>query len=311
MNINDFNVNLLRALDALISEQNVTRAAKLLNITQSAMSSSLAQLRKIFNDDLLVRCQHGMLLTPRAQELSQKIKPIMQQINRLTRRTTQFNPATCNRLIQIVMTDFACSVLIEPLIKELAAKAPGMHLDIRPLDNARDPTSLLANPQNELFIGYSGSTPKNFQYQRIREIQSVVVARRDHPLMLKKMSMNDYLNADHLAIEAAGHDGFSNTDAYLQIMGEQRKICLTVPHTLIAVNTLPHTSLIVTMPKDIMSAFEVPEIIAYQDMPFTFPAGYLSQIWHQRFEYDLAHLWLRETINDVAKHHVEAIDERF
>lgn len=299
MDISKFNLNLLRSLDALISEQNVTRAAERLNITQSAMSSSLNQLRSVFNDDLLVRCQHGMLLTPRAQELSRKIKPIMHKINALTQNQYQFDPATSDRTFCLAMTDFACLVFLEPLLAHLKKEAPNVRITVRPLDNSVDQTTLLADPKNELYLGYASTTPKNFQQQHVLEISSVCVANKNHPLMQKKMTMADYLNAEHLAVAVAGHGGFSDTDAYLQIMGKKRKIRLSVPHALNAVDILPETDLIATLPIQSLDAFFDTSQVKYQPIPFTFPLGQLNQIWHQRFEHDQGHTWLRETIYQI------------
>lgn len=300
MNINQFNFNLLRALDALISEQNVTRASRLLNITQSAMSSSLNQLRDVFEDELLVRCQHGMILTPRAQELSKQIKPIMQQINALTQGASTFNPKQADREFCIGMTDFACSILLEPWLEFLNKEAPNIAVNIRPIDNSVDQANKLADPSVELFLGYAGAMPKNFLQENIFEIDCLCVARKDHPLMKKKIDMQEYLTAEHLEISFAGHSGFSNTNAYLQIMGEERKIRLSVPHTLIAIAILPLTNLLATMPQQALSAFENKSDISYQAMPFNFPVGFMSQIWHQRFDQDPAHQWLRGSIKLIA-----------
>ncbi|MDF1797298.1 MAG: LysR family transcriptional regulator [Coxiellaceae bacterium] len=300
MNISQFNFNLLRALDALISEQNVTRASKLLNITQSAMSSSLNQIRDVFEDELLVRCQHGMILTPRAQELSKQIKPIMQQINALTQGANHFNPKQSTRSFCIGMTDFACSILLERWLDFVKKEAPHIEIDVRPIDNSIDQANKLGDPSVELFLGFSGSVPKNFMQENIFEIDCIVVAKKGHPLMKKKISMKEYLEAEHLEITFAGHSGFSNTNAYLQIMGEQRNIRLSVPHTLVAIDILPHTNLLATMPEQALAAFGKNAPVDYQMMPFNFPIGFLSQIWHQRFDQDPAHQWLRDTLKLVA-----------
>src|SRR6185369_14601673 len=118
------NLNLLRALAALLAESSVTRAAARVGVTQSAMSHSLRQLREIFDDPLLVRGPRGMALTPRAQELSGPIRRGLAELSRAVAAGEPFDPARAARTFTLLTADFYSVVVLPPLFEILRREAP-------------------------------------------------------------------------------------------------------------------------------------------------------------------------------------------
>lgn len=126
----NFDLNLLVALQALLAERNVTRAARSVGVTQPAMSASLARLRRHFEDELLVRVANSYTLTPLATRLADLVEPACQSVEGVLSTNWDFSPARTSREFQLVMTDYVIAVLGEPLSRRLAGLAPRARLHI-------------------------------------------------------------------------------------------------------------------------------------------------------------------------------------
>ena len=131
-NLRRFDLNLLVALDALLSTRNVTRAGEQLSLTQSAMSGELRRLRQMFGDELLVRVGREYELTPLARELIEPVSEILSRIERTVDHRTSFDPATESRRFSIAMSDYAMLQLLGPLLRRVGTKAPGVSFEISP-----------------------------------------------------------------------------------------------------------------------------------------------------------------------------------
>ena len=136
MQLSTFDLNLLRALDALLRERNVTRAAALQNVTQQAMSGTLKRLREHFSDELLMPVGRGFELTPLGEALIHPVHEAMLQIGRLLEITPTFEPAQSVRRFRIAMSDYAMAMILAPLMSALTRQAPGIVCDVRLLDDA-------------------------------------------------------------------------------------------------------------------------------------------------------------------------------
>ena len=130
MRLDHFDLNLLVAFDALLAERNVTRAARRLNVTQSAMSASLRRLREAFGDPILL--QHGktMIPTPHALALAPQVSSAIGGLRKLIRPTTGFDPSTSSRTFRIAASDYVATVALAPLLRRLTRAARGVRLDI-------------------------------------------------------------------------------------------------------------------------------------------------------------------------------------
>lgn len=123
-------LNLLRALQAILEEANVTRAGERLGMSQPAMSGALAKLRRRFDDELLVRTGRDYEITPLARELLPEVQDAMRLMNEALGVAAGFDPATSDRVFRLTMSDYAISVLLEPLLTRVSALAPGVRLTV-------------------------------------------------------------------------------------------------------------------------------------------------------------------------------------
>src|SRR5688572_15514448 len=132
LELRSFNLNLLLALHGLLSERSVTSAARRIGVTPSAMSHSLAELRTLLDDQLLVRSGRGMLLTPRAEALVAPLHKLLGDAERMLRGGTSFEPNTAKRHFVIAAPDFLSTLLLPPLLEAVTADAPSVSLEIVP-----------------------------------------------------------------------------------------------------------------------------------------------------------------------------------
>ncbi len=152
MDLRSVNLNLLAAFDALVVEKNVTRAAKRMGVTQSAMSNSLAQLRALFDDALFVRTAHGIEPTSRAIELH---APVREGLHRLEQALAprHFDPKTANRVFVIAASDHVELVVLPGLLRRLGKVAPRVRVEVRPWGLHEVPAGL-ARGGAELKVGF-------------------------------------------------------------------------------------------------------------------------------------------------------------
>jgi len=133
MNLQRFDLNLLVALDALLTEKNVTRAGRRMNLSQSAMSGALARLRGFFQDELLVAVGRSMVLTPLADDLVQPLRDVLLQVHGTITTKTRFDPASSKRHFSIAVSDYVTSVLMIDLLRHVKAEAPTITFELRPI----------------------------------------------------------------------------------------------------------------------------------------------------------------------------------
>src|SRR5215470_12779025 len=154
-NVSSIDINLLVALAALLEERNLTRAAEKTNMSQPAMSGALARLRRYFDDELLVRDGRAFRLTPLAGRLLPDVREALRQVERTLEARPRFDPATSTRTFSLVMSDYAVTVLIDPLLRRTHEVAPGVGLTISPLPPGLHESDR-ALLQHDLMIGPLG-----------------------------------------------------------------------------------------------------------------------------------------------------------
>jgi LysR family transcriptional activator of mexEF-oprN operon len=299
MNISKINLNLLIALDALLSEQHVTRAGEKIFITQSAMSSALTQCRELFKDPLLIRDGKNMKPTPRALALAPKIRQLLQEIEQTITPTT-FDPKTATNTFRIGMSDYIEFVLLPKLLPLLNKQAPNINLRITHL-NALDKKEPFEAQQLDLGIGVSfAKIPDSLETELLFTDGSACVARANHPLMQKKLTLKNYLAAKHITIMLPDDPYQTCIDRALEKIGHKRKSVITVPHMLPALFATANTPYIVTTTIILANTLAKALKLAIKKPPFPTETVEIKQAWQKHFTADPAHTWLRQLIKQAA-----------
>lgn len=300
MNIRRINLNLLVALDALLTEKNVTQAGNNIHITQSAMSSALARLRELFNDPLLIREGRAMKLTSKALELAPKVHEILLQIER-TIMPTDFDPKSSEHTFRIGMSDYVEFVLLPKLLPLLDKVAPNVRLKITHL-NALDKREPFDEMQLDIGIGIVfDKTHESLSTELLFTDTSACVADAKNPLLQKKLTLQKYLQAKHMVIIFPEEPYRSCIDITLDKLGYKRNSVIAVPHMIPGLFALANTALLVTTTSIIAHSIAKSLKLAIQKPPFKTELVEVKQAWPKQFDNNSGHKWLRHMIKQAAE----------
>lgn len=287
-------LNLLALLEALLSERHVTRAANRVGLTPSAMSHALARLRATFGDELLVRTRGGMVPTPRGELLLVPLRRVLGEVTDLVRGQGAFDPGTARRDFTLATTDYVEVVLLPPLLARISTAAPGVHLRVTALERS-DVAAPLESGAYDLALGASFDERPGLRQQTLFTEEMVFLCRKGHPQVKKRLDLDAYLELRHVLVSLRGGSQ-SAIDSLLAETGRRREVALMVPHFLAALLIVSCSELVLTAPARIVK--QLGEALALKVMtpPLPVPGFTVRQVWHERYDDDPAHLWLRQEI---------------
>lgn len=285
-------LNLLKALDALLDERNVTRAAERLGITQPAMSGMLTRLRDSFDDPLFSRTQRGIIPTQRALDLSKPVKQVLREIDALLQPPV-FVPSTATLTFTIAATDYALRAIAVPFLSALKVKAPRIKVSLLPVENERI-HSQLERGQIDLALLTPDSTPLDLHARELFEEHYVCVMREDHPAANgRKLTLTEFCALDHALVSYEGGGFYGITDDVLEQLGAQREVTLSVKSFLILPEILRSSDMVAVLPSRLVSGMQG---LAISEPPIAVPGFTKIAAWHERTHHDSAHRWIRELL---------------
>lgn len=293
-------LNLVLALDALLAERHVTRAAARLGITQSAASHALARLRDLFDDPLLVRGPRGtMLPTPRATALAPAVHRILVDLSAVLRGDAAFDPGSARRTFRIGTSDYVELVLMPRLIERVQRLAPNIDLWLHTLTDHGD--DALVSGTIDVVIGPpQGAARSAGSYEKILFDESFTcIVRKGHPLAASKLTLPRYCAAPHLLVAPRSTPG-SFVDDALAAIGRTRRVALAVPHFLVAPYLIANSDLIATLATRVAVTFADALGLVTMQPPLALPKFQMALAWHERSHDDPPHRWLRDQVLAVA-----------
>ena len=293
MRLAGIDLNLLTSLDALLAEQNVTRAAKRLGVSQPAVSHSLRRLRDLLGDPLLVRGKTGMVATPRALELRAAVRAALEAAEVVLRAAPAFDAATAERTFVVSMADQQSFLLLAPLVERLAREAPGLRIDVRPTIGDAIPHDI------ELAIGVFAETPANVHDEPLWREDFVCVLRKGSAAARGTLDRKRYLALSHLLVAPRGTPG-GRVDDLLARGGERRTVAVRVPHFLVAPHVVAATDLVWTAPEGIARVFVEYLPLVLREPPLRIDGFTVSMRWHARVDRDPGLAWLRGALREIA-----------
>ncbi|CDZ77429.1 HTH-type transcriptional regulator LeuO [Legionella massiliensis] len=303
MSINQLNLNLLRALYALLSCRHVTLAAKQIGVSQSSMSISLKQLREFFNDSLLVPGHYKIMqLTPLAVTLIEPVREVMSQIDKIFSPHSPFEPATSERIFKIGMTDLVSINLIQPLIHQMELLAPNIRLKLL---HPKYLTSIevFENNQLDLVVGMYEGVPENLKCQLLFKDEGVIVGCDQHPAFKDgKISLESVLNYPliQMVLEETPFKNYFHK--YLNALGYTKPVAVAVGQGLLPILSLPGTMYLTMTTRRVAEKINR-ELLKLQiaPVPFEIDEYVCSQYWHPKDNDDPAHKWLRSIMKSIVK----------
>ncbi|TWW11133.1 LysR family transcriptional regulator [Planctomyces bekefii] len=297
MNLLRLDLNLLAALDVLLEEKNVSRAATRLGVTQPAASSSLKRLRALFQDELLVRAPQGMTRTPRAEQLRPRIRSALLALSASLDPDGPFDPMQAKDIIRIGVNDYASQVVLPLFYGRLRKEAPGIKLVLEPRKNVSSSKEDLESGQVDLIIGIGRQSewPKSLIAKRLFDDPFVTMVRTNHPKVKDSLSLGQFLELEHLVVSPQGHDR-GIIDDILEKDNKSRIVALAVPHFSIAARLVAETDLICTIPERIARMYSGLFQFKILTPPLQLHVSNVSLAWHPRSDESPCHRWLRQLI---------------
>jgi DNA-binding transcriptional LysR family regulator len=298
MNLVSVDLNLLVALEALIAEAHVGRAARRIGRSQPAVSHALMRLRDLLGDPLLVRVGTRMELTPRAVELKESLPDALERVRSLL-TTESFDAATSARRFLVVMHDHLADLIVPEVVRRMHRDAPGVRLEVLPWQN---PFSMKPEQLRSIdfFISCSPDDLPGFDRSRLFTDSESMVVRRGHPAATRLKALRGFLAASHVAV--VGRDKpHDPVDAWLREEGVERRIALVVPSYLQALHAAATTDLVAFVPTRLAQTLASRLSLAVLRPPID-PGTYQECLFFpQRRQRDAASLWLRDMVMDLGK----------
>jgi len=288
-------LNLLFTLDAVLAEGSVVGAARRLGLSPSAMSRSLARLRKTTGDPLLVRAGRGLVPTPRAIELGGRVSDLLQETEAALSPAESFDPMQLERTFTIRTGDGFAENFGPSLIERVRSEAPKARLRfVQKQDKA---SSGLRDGTIDLETGVVGDEiGPEVRARTLFKDRFVGVARSGHMLSKGKVTLTGYLKCGHISVSRRGTLQGPIDDA-LASLGETREITVTVSGFATAIALARTTDLVATVPE--RHTANLREGLRSFTPPFPTPGLTISLLWHPRMDADRAHRWLRALIQDA------------
>ncbi|HVZ01671.1 MAG TPA: LysR family transcriptional regulator [Dongiaceae bacterium] len=296
VNLSTIDIRLLLVFEALMRERSVSRAAQDVGMSQPAVSRALNALRQMLKDELFVRSPGGMMPTAQARDLAPPIREVLARMQAIF-ESANFVPQASTRTFRLAASDH-CAALVLPILEErLRREAPGIKLRVRPRRHLTVAGELDMG-EIDLALGIALDLPSRIKKQVLFSEPYVCVMRRGHPLARPRLSYDDYMAAEHLAVTHMG-EPLQAVDVHLRKDGVKRRVPITINQALLAPEILLRSDLILTTQLNL-----VRRLSAFADLhvaPLPIPIEPLSVhlAWHRDLAKHAAHEWLRGTIIDI------------
>jgi DNA-binding transcriptional LysR family regulator len=307
VNLASVDLNLLVALQALLDEKNVTRAAAKVGLSQPAMSRALGRLRDLFDDQLLVRTSKGMSPTPRGSALAEPLGKVLSGVDQMI-QPPEFDPKTVEGRRRIATTGYGSLIMLPQVIGRFFHEAPNLNVDI--LNIRTESVVDLETGAIDLAIGGLGvsNMPAGFFQQNLFDDRFVCLVRAGHPALGDDgdtpLNLESYVRHPHGLLTVTG-DGPGVIDDVLKRIGVKRRIALRLPHPLVAPIAAAESDLIFTLPKLLADRIQMvaPVVVIEPPEEISREIGMFSvrQHWHERHHHDPGHIWMRNLLAECVR----------
>lgn len=292
----------LQALQALVDEASVTRAAERLRLSQPATSALLAELRQLFDDPLLVRQGRIQVPTARALELRRDIGQVLEQVDRLFARAATLDPATIRRTVTLAVADPAGLALVPPLVSRLAQVAPGLRLRVLAA-TAEEPAHALAHGPIDLLVSHHVPRGGELRASVLSRAPMVAVLRGHHPALRRRLSLAGWLRLPHVVVVPHAPEVESALRrASVRARTPPLQVLVSVQHLSAAAAIVARTDATALMAGPTADAYGAAFGLRVWPPPRSLglPPVETRALWHERSHHDRELAWLREQLRSVA-----------
>ncbi len=304
MRYKQLDLNLLVALNALLIEKNISRAAIRINLSQPAMSNALSRLREYFGDELLIPLGRRMTLTARAEDLVQPVKQILMQIDSDITEAPVFEPQKSTRQFTVLASDYSLEILMPALLRKIYTSAKEVRIQVVPQTGL--PHQAIENGEGDLLIIPEQYVSTDHPYLPLFEDEFVVVGWDKHPALKNKrqISIDDYVKHGHVAA-SFGSKSVQNLPVvegwFLDKLNLQRRVDITVPSIAAVPSLVVGTERLATVHKRLALKVRKSLPIKIWQPPLKTPKFVQMLQWNRFREKDPGLTWLREIVLEVGR----------
>jgi DNA-binding transcriptional LysR family regulator len=283
-------LNLLPALDALLTEQSVVGAAERMHVSQPAMSRTLARLRRALDDELLVRSGHRMVPTPRALALRDEVRRTLTQAQRVLAPPRPTDLSTVHRTFAVRGHEALIMQVAGAAVLDAERRAPGVRLRFLPEPGSDD--DALRTGEIDLDLGTGGPELSGVMRRRIGDDRLVVALRANHPAAADRLTAERYAELRHLNVSRRGRLT-DQTDGVLADKGLTRTVVAAVGSVATALRLVAMSDLVTLVPSRLTGGVPGIEV---RPVPLQLDAVPIEMSWHRRDDADPVHRWLRTIV---------------
>jgi LysR family transcriptional regulator, nod-box dependent transcriptional activator len=302
---NQFDLNLLRALDVLLEEQNITHSATRMNVTQPAMSAALQRMRDYFGDQLLIRVGREMKLTPLAQSLAGPVRALLTDIRQTLGVDPQFDPKTTRRDFTIAMSDYAAFMVMPKVLERLASTAPYLSCTIEPLNEAV--FARLASNEIEFSIasdhwrGYGDfeSPGRDIRSTLLFTDEFVCIVDAANPVTGSTLSLEDYRNMQHLVVRMEGRM-LSIVEHTWRVEDLDPRVVASAASFTSMIGMIRGTPYVATVQARLSRALAGATAVREVTCPIKISLRE-ALLWHSRNDFEPGHRFMRDLIIEAAR----------
>lgn len=287
-------LNLLVALDALLTDRSVTKAAERLNLSAPAMSRTLGRIRHVFKDPVLVRAGRNLVPTPRAEEIREDVRRVVELAQALMRQEHDLDLAQLDRVFTVRTSDALTLMIAPQLMALIRASAPGVQLRFAP--EGEEDVEALRDGRIDIDIGVIGEMGPEVRVQALFRDHYVGVVRKGHPLAQGPVTPERFAACEHIAVSRRGR-GHGPIDVQLEALGLSRTVVVVTASVPEAIMLAAGSDLVASVPESLAKATQ--QSMAVFPLPVQTGSIIISQAWHPRFDADKAHKWFRACLRQV------------
>lgn len=300
MRYNHLDLNLLGALDVLLEECNITRAAARLHMSQSATSGVLARLRKYFDDELLVQVGRRMQPTPFAMELSKPVREALLIIRSSVTQKSLFEPENSKRNFRIILSDYLITVIFTQVIQMIHQLAPGITFELlTPSDNSND---MLTNGEIDFWIIPEPYMMPGHPSQVLFEEEHVCVVWEGNSQISESLTLEMYMDMGHVSVGFGRSRTLSIEEWFMNQYGFKRRIEVMTNDFNTLLQLIVGTDRIATTHRRLAEWYANYLPLRVIPTPVKLPSMREHILWHRSMDGDLMHRWLRERIAEFIQH---------
>jgi DNA-binding transcriptional LysR family regulator len=286
-------LNLLVTLEALLVEQNVTKAAARLHLSQPAVSAQLSRLRDVFDDPLLIPAQRGMTPTAKAADLLEPLRQALDQLRATVASHSNFDPAKARLTVTIACTDYLHAAVVKPLVVTLRTKAPGVRVALRNLDLPQLEAQM-ARGDVDLALMTPQAAPPSLRTKHLFDERYVLIGRRNHPQLRAGISIEEFAQLEHVVVSLHGGGFVTPVDDALAAFGHRRKVVLSAASFLFVPEIVSQSDFVALVPERLVR--DRADQLEVMDCPFPVEGFAVGMVWHERSHGHSGQRWIRETI---------------